>query len=53
MDNVVVDGLKTDYRNEISSIPGVRKYMLEHLQNLDKTLLAIELSGATILGAKS
>lgn len=53
MDDVVVNGPKTDYRSEMSSIPGVRKYMLEHLQNLDKTLLAIELAGATVSGAKS
>ena len=31
MDDMVVDGPKTDYRNEISSIPSVRKYMLEYL----------------------
>lgn len=48
-----MDGPKTDYRSKMSPIPGVRKYMLEHLQNLDKTLLAIELAGAIVSRAKS
>ena len=34
-------------------MPGVRRYIFEHLMNLDKVLLAIELAGATVAGEKS
>ena len=31
MDDMVMDGPKTDYQSEILSIPGVRRYILEYL----------------------
>ena len=52
VDNVGVKGPKTTYNNaEVA--PGVRKYVLEHIQSLDKVLADIERAGATISGLKS
>jgi hypothetical protein len=54
IDDVEVDGPKTDYgQAEEPRLPGVRRFMLEHIINLDKVLLAIECAGATIAGEKS
>jgi len=54
LDDITVDGPKTDYgQEEAPGLLGVRKYILEHLTNLDKVLLAIELAGATVVGEKS
>jgi hypothetical protein len=52
LDDIVVKGPKTTYEDK-QELPGVRKYVLEHLINLDKTLVNIELSGCTISAAKS
>jgi len=52
LDDVGVKGPKTKYDNEEVS-PGIRKYMLEHLQSLDRVLASIELSGAKLNGGKS
>ena len=52
VDDVAVKGPKTNYNNEMAA-PGIRRYVLEHIQNLDKTLCALELAGATISGEKS
>ena len=51
MDDVGVKGPYTTYDNE-ETIPGVRRYVFEHIQNLDKTMDRIERAGACI-GAKS
>jgi len=52
MDDITVKGPKTDYGGE-EICPGMRRYVVEHLINLDKTLVNIELSGCTIAGKKS
>src|SRR5215471_8031862 len=51
-DNVGIKGPKTKY-NEKKIFPGVRCYIFEHLQQLNHTLVSIELAGARISGAKS
>ena len=51
LDDVGVKGLYTDYDGE-EALPGIRRFILEHIQNLDKTLERIERAGASI-GAKS
>lgn len=54
LDDITVDGPKTDYGQRMSEqLPGVRAFMLEHIMNLDKTLLAVECAGATVAGEKS
>lgn len=54
LDDVGIDGPKTDYDQEESEmLPGVRRFMLEHIMNVDKTLLAFECAGLTISGEKS
>jgi hypothetical protein len=52
LDDIVVKGPTTTYNNEESS-PGVRRYVKEHLINLDQTLLNIELAGCTVSVPKS
>ena len=47
-----VKGPKTKYNNE-EIAPGIRRYVLELIQNLDKVLADLERAGATIAGAKS
>ena len=42
-------GPKTDYEQE-EVAPGLRRYVLEHLQNLDEVLLDLERAGATVAG---
>lgn len=51
MDDVGVKGPYTDYGNE-EVLPGIRKFVYEHVQNLDKTLERIERAGVSI-GPKS
>ena len=51
-DDVGVKGPKTKYDEE-EIFPGVRRYIFEHLQRLDRTLVSIELAGARISGSKS
>jgi RNase H-like domain found in reverse transcriptase/Integrase zinc binding domain len=51
MDDVGVKGPKTYYGFE-EIVPGIRRFMLEHIRNLDATLERIERAGATI-GPKS
>lgn len=54
IDDIAVDGPKTDYEQAESEVlPGVRRFMLEHIMNLDKSLLAIECAEATVSGEKS
>jgi len=51
IDDVGVKGPKTYYDYE-EVVPGIRRYMLEHIRNLDATLERMERAGATI-GPKS
>ena len=51
LDDVGVKGPTTAYNGE-EAFPGVRKYVLEHIQALDRTLVRIERAGCTI-GPKS
>ena len=52
IDDVGVDGPRTKYKNELAT-PGVRRYVLERIKNMDCVLCDIERSGATISGKKS
>ena len=52
LDDVGVDGPRTKYSNELAA-PGIRRYVLEHVKNMDLVLCDIERSGATISGKKS
>lgn len=53
LDDVCVKGPKSDYNDEVSEMPGVRRFVFEHLVNLDTVLADIERAGATISGHKS
>ena len=53
VDDVGVRGPKTTYGDEISEIPGVRRWVLEHIVNVDKVLADVERAGATVSGEKS
>ena len=52
LDDFGVHGPKTKYDNEMV-MPGIRRYVLEHIQNLDNVLADVERSGGTIHGGKS
>lgn len=52
LDDMAVRGAKSTYDNE-ETLPGVRRHVLEHLQNLDKVLVNVELSGCTVSALKS
>ncbi|KAI8679254.1 hypothetical protein NCS57_00202800 [Fusarium keratoplasticum] len=52
LDDICVRGPTTDYGGE-EAAPGIRRFVLEHLINLDKVLVNIELSGCTVAGQKS
>jgi len=51
LDDIGVKGPYTDYDGE-EVLPGIRRYIFEHIQNLDKTLERVERAGGSI-GAKS
>jgi hypothetical protein len=51
LDDIRVKGPYTDYDNK-ESLPGIRRFVYEHIQNLDKTMECLERAGACI-GAKS
>ena len=51
MDDVGVKG-STSFNNHDEVAPGIRKFVLEHIQNLDKVLIRFERAGATV-GPKS
>ena len=51
LDDIGVKGPYSDYDNELK-LPGIRRFVFEHLQNLDATLDRIERAGACI-GPKS
>ena len=52
LDDITVRGPSETY-DQMEAAPGVRRYVLEHLVNLDKVLLNVELAGCTIAGGKS
>jgi hypothetical protein len=52
LDDIAVHGPKTVYNNE-EVMPGVRRYVLEHIINLDKVLADAERAGLTVAGGKS
>ncbi len=52
LDDVRVKKPKTTYNNKKLAL-GMRRYMVEHIQNLDKVLADLERAGVTIAGAKS
>ncbi|KAJ5636868.1 uncharacterized protein N7484_010181 [Penicillium longicatenatum] len=52
LDDFGIKGPKTTYNDEMA-FSGVRRYVLEHLQNLDETLYLLELAGMVISAEKS
>ena len=54
LDDIGVKGPRSRYDNEeVPELPGVRRFMLEHFQNVDRVLADLERAGATISGEKS
>jgi hypothetical protein len=54
LDDVGVKGPKSRYNDEeVPELPGIRKFVLEHIQNLDAVLADLERAGATISAVKS
>jgi hypothetical protein len=51
LDDIGVKGPLSTY-NDKEVIPGVRQFVLEHIQSLDRTLVQLERAGCTI-GPKS
>ena len=47
LNNVSIKGLYTNY-NSKEALLGIRRYILEHIQNLNKILERIERAGASI-----
>lgn len=52
IDDIGVKGPKTDYGGE-EILPDIRRFVLEHIQWLDRVLADLEHAGCTISGAKS
>ncbi|EXJ78710.1 hypothetical protein A1O1_09112 [Capronia coronata CBS 617.96] len=52
IDDIGVGRAKTDYDGE-EVAPGIRRLVLEHIQNLDKVLCDLERAGATVSREKS
>ena len=52
LDDVGIKGLKTTYQNEEVE-PGIQKYVLKHIQNINETLFYLKLAGCVISGEKS
>jgi hypothetical protein len=54
MDDIGVKGPRSRYNDEmVEGLPGVRRFILEHIQNLDKVLADLERAGLTISVEKS
>ena len=54
VDDIGVKGPKERYNNdEVPGLPGIRRFVMEHLQNLDQVLADLERAGATISAIKS
>ena len=47
LDNISIKGLLSMYDNK-EVIPGIRQYVLEHIQSLDRTLVRLERARCTI-----
>jgi hypothetical protein len=52
MDNIAVKGPKDNYNSE-TLLPGVRRFVRDHIININKTLWNLEMAGATASGFKS
>ena len=52
IDDIGVEGPRTDYDNE-EAVPGIRRFVKEHILNIDKVLLEIERAGATVGAEKT
>jgi hypothetical protein len=52
MDDIAVKGPKTDYAGELLE-PGIRRFIGEHIVNIDRVLRNLEMAGATASGLKS
>jgi hypothetical protein len=52
LDDVCIKGPKSEYNSEEIE-PGIRRFVAEHLSNMDQVLADIERAGATISGHKS
>lgn len=52
LDDVGIKGPKATYNNE-ELAPGIRRFVVEHIQNLDAVLADVERAGITIARAKS
>ena len=52
LDDIGVKGPRTRY-NEKEAVPGVRRFVLEHISWLDSVLVDLERAGCTISGEKS
>ena len=54
LDDIGVKGPRTRYdEEEVLELPGARRFVLEHIQNLDAVLADLERAGATISAEKS
>lgn len=54
LDDIGVKGPRSRYNDEeVPEMPGVRRFVLEHVQNLDKVLADLERAGASISAEKS
>jgi hypothetical protein len=52
LDNIGVRGPTTTYDNT-KDLPSIRRFIREHIQNLDQVLASLERAGLTISGPKS
>ena len=52
MDDIAVKGPKTNYGGELLEL-GIRRFIGEHIMNVDKVLRNLEMAGATASGFKS
>ena len=54
LNDIEIKSLKSRYNNEEKpDLPGVRKFVLKHIQNLNKVLTDIERAGGVISAEKS
>jgi hypothetical protein len=54
LDDIGVKGPRSRYNDEeVPELPGIRRFVLEHIINLDRTLADLERAGATISAIKS
>jgi hypothetical protein len=51
IDDITSGGPKTDYGGE-EALPGIRRFVLEHVQQMDRVLADVERAGATVSGKK-